>query len=101
MLTIGRDNFDPSKAVKLAVARWYASGAHYDYDVPVANAFTAMIWNSTTELGVGVASKNGNILVICNYWPPGNVYVSGAQNPADSIALFNKNVFPPVTNTTI
>ncbi len=35
--------------------------------------YTQMVWKSTTHVGVGVAiCRNGAILVVANYYPPGN-----------------------------
>jgi hypothetical protein len=100
----GPKNFDLRKAAKLAVGRWYQDLGGYDYQVPVANAFSAMIWNATTDLGVGIATKGNDVIVVCNYWPPGNVFVvdkNGTYDesvPFDSLALFKKNILPPVNN---
>ncbi|OXA58778.1 uncharacterized protein LOC110847445 [Folsomia candida] len=93
-LTLGRDDFDPAMAARLGIAKWYTSGSNYDYDLPTANAFSALMWNNTSDLGVGIASRSGRMVLVCNYWPPGNVYVVGGQDGDDSLALFRKNVFP-------
>ncbi len=98
-LSLGSDGFDPSAAARLAVGKWYGGATNYDYVIPVANSFSAMIWNSTTDLGVGIVSNEGSVWVICNYYPPGNVYVVGGQNGNDSLSLFYKNVFPPTNST--
>jgi hypothetical protein len=66
----------------------------------VASSFSAMLWNSTSNLGVGVASKDGNVLVVCNYWPPGNVYMVGGVDAQSTLVLFKKNVFPLLSNYT-
>lgn len=99
-LTIGSDDIDPSSAAKLAVGKWYNSGASYDYELPAPSAFSAMMWNSTSDLGVGIASKEGSVWVVCNYWPSGNVYVVGGLNGDDSLSLFRRNVFPLLGNLT-
>jgi hypothetical protein len=47
---------------KFGLGNWHAYG-HY----------TQMIWKSTRQVGVGVAiCKNGEILVVANYFPAGN-----------------------------
>lgn len=70
-LTLGRDDFDPAMAARLGIAKWYTSGSNYDYDLPTANAFSALMWNNTSDLGVGIASRSGRMVLVCNYWPPG------------------------------
>jgi uncharacterized protein YkwD len=35
--------------------------------------YTQMIWRNTTEVGCGLASGNGNDILVCHYNPPGNV----------------------------
>jgi hypothetical protein len=41
---------------------WYKTG-HY----------TQMVWKTTTHVGIGKAvCKNGSILIVANYSPPGN-----------------------------
>lgn len=34
--------------------------------------YTQIVWKSTTEVGCGKAYCNGNLIVACNYSPPGN-----------------------------
>ncbi|UYV69884.1 hypothetical protein LAZ67_7001094 [Cordylochernes scorpioides] len=52
----------------------------------VAGQFSQMVWASSTEMGVGKArSRIGKIIVVANYWPPGNVR-----------GHFHQNVFPPL-----
>lgn len=41
---------------------WYPSG-HY----------TQMVWRDTTTMGCGQSECRGNVIVACNYSPPGNV----------------------------
>ncbi|KAL4707646.1 hypothetical protein ACJJTC_006996 [Scirpophaga incertulas] len=48
--------------------------------------FTQVIWEDTKEVGVGIAkSKEGQIYVVANYFPPGNM-----------LGSFSKKVRPPV-----
>lgn len=43
-------------------SNWYPSG-HY----------TQMVWKNTRRLGCAKAECRGNVIVVCNYDPPGNV----------------------------
>ncbi|BET01020.1 SCP [Nesidiocoris tenuis] len=76
---------------------WYGAVRQYNYfkepDVLHANVnaghFTQMVWASTSKFGVGkAASRAGKILVVANYWPPGNI--SGQ---------FQENVLLPIPET--
>lgn len=42
--------------------------------------FTQVVWKSSSKLGVGIARKNGHILVVANYDPPGNYQGQYANN---------------------
>jgi len=65
-----------------AVDFWYNEISNYDFRNPKlvvsplskSNAhFSAILWNSTTKIGVGKAtSKDGRTYVVANYFPPGN-----------------------------
>ena len=43
-------------------SNWYDSG-HY----------TQMVWKNSKEIGCAKVECNGNIIVVCNYDPPGNI----------------------------
>ena len=43
-------------------SNWYPSG-HY----------TQLVWKNTSQIGCAKAECRGNIIVVCNYDPPGNV----------------------------
>jgi hypothetical protein len=67
----------PSNAVTL----WYAEGANYDYNNPIASYdrssptvlhFTQIVWRATQQLGCGVANCGGQNLYVCRYTPRGN-----------------------------
>ncbi|CAG5036509.1 unnamed protein product [Parnassius apollo] len=48
--------------------------------------FSQVIWEDSRELGVGVAkSKNGQVYVVANYFPPGNI-----------MGRFSEKVKPPI-----
>ena len=32
------------------------------------------IWKNTELVGVGISIENGKSFIVCNYYPPGNVY---------------------------
>jgi len=62
---------------KRAVDLWYSEVNKYSYGnnfVPGAGHFTALVWRSTTSMGVGTAKRNRDKaeIVVCNYYPPGN-----------------------------
>ena len=49
------------KGGKLTESNWYDSG-HY----------TQMVWRNTGEVGCAKSLCDGNMIVVCNYNPPGN-----------------------------
>lgn len=46
----------------LTETNWYDTG-HY----------TQMVWRQTTRLGCASVACNGNMMIVCNYDPPGNM----------------------------
>ncbi|XP_059482166.1 uncharacterized protein LOC132200592 [Neocloeon triangulifer] len=73
---------------------WYGAMRQYDFfkgaDRLHANVnaghFTQLVWGSSKQLGLGKAqSRNGRVVVVANYYPPGNVN-----------GLYQKNVRPPL-----
>ncbi|KAL3285339.1 hypothetical protein HHI36_019447 [Cryptolaemus montrouzieri] len=49
--------------------------------------FTQVVWRDSKELGVGYAKSGGKIIVVANYYPPGNY-----------VGRYNENV-PPLGST--
>ncbi|PSJ40092.1 hypothetical protein C7I36_12215 [Zobellella taiwanensis] len=39
---------------------------------PVVGHYTQMIWPATRELGCATSRCDGNLILVCNYFPPGN-----------------------------
>lgn len=56
--------------------------------------FTQVVWKSSSKLGVGIARKNGHILVVANYDPPGNYQGQYANNVRRSWRLFCQRRVP-------
>ncbi len=61
-----------------AVQSWESEKADYNHGTftgksrkPIGH-YTQIIWKNSTKLGCGQALCNGNILMVCNYDPPGN-----------------------------
>jgi hypothetical protein len=50
-----------------------------------------VVWRSTNEIGIGVASEGTKSVVVANYWPKGNIYNVG---DGDRGKYFKDNVFP-------
>lgn len=51
---------------------------------PSSGHFTQVVWKSSARLGMGIARKNGYIVVVANYDPPGNfkgVFGSNVKKP--------------------
>uniref|UniRef100_A0A1I8PNM4 SCP domain-containing protein n=1 Tax=Stomoxys calcitrans TaxID=35570 RepID=A0A1I8PNM4_STOCA len=74
--------------VEDAVQSWYDEMENYDYKKPGFSAqtghFTQVVWQQSSQIGVGVAQKNDCTWVVCNYDPPGNVlghYEENVQRP--------------------
>lgn len=70
------DQFNPV----IASESWYQEKEKYTYaKIDDSNwmqtgHYTQMIWKKTTEVGIGMATcQNGNIIVVANYNPGGNM----------------------------
>ena len=75
-----------------AVDWWYANFRDYSYELgpmndPKTRNFTQVIWVASHKLGVGVARKDGKIVIVAYYDPPGN--------QPNTTAAFKKNVLKP------
>ncbi|XP_019893434.2 uncharacterized protein LOC101890158 [Musca domestica] len=66
-----------SYSVEDAVQSWYDEMEYYDYKNPGFSGntghFSQVVWQESSQLGVGVVKKNQRTWVVCNYDPPGNV----------------------------
>ncbi|KAF4114682.1 Golgi-associated plant pathogenesis-related protein 1-like [Onychostoma macrolepis] len=74
---------------KEAVDSWYSEIKDYDFSSPgyqpQTGHFTQVVWKSSTELGVGLATDGKTVFVVGQYRPAGNITSAG---------LFEKNVLP-------
>lgn len=71
-----------------ATTMWYEEVKDYNFNKPTFSSktghFTQLVWNGSTEVGVGRATaSNGMQFVVARYNPPGNV-----------LGKFPDNVFP-------
>lgn len=65
-------------SVREAVLAWESEKADYHYGTftgksykPIGH-YTQVVWKGSSKLGCGQALCNGNLIVACNYDPPGN-----------------------------
>ena len=88
----------PVRAVQEAMKTWYSSVDKYNWTQPNPTGFSQMVWNKTSDIGVGVAKKDDVTVVAVTYWPRGNIILvsSNANQTVDSGKLFRENVFPKV-----
>ncbi|XP_077080449.1 uncharacterized protein LOC143732878 [Siphateles boraxobius] len=74
---------------KEAVDSWYSEIKDYDFEKPghqpKTGHFTQVVWKSSTELGVGLATDGKTVFVVGQYKPAGNI-----TNPG----YFKENVHP-------
>ena len=73
----GGTNWTPT--VLDAIADWGTEINYFDTntkdckDGAVCGHYTQMVWKNTTMVGCGLATcSDGNVIVVCNYDPPGN-----------------------------
>ena len=62
----------------LAIDGWANEESDYDYEKRKfsneVGHFTQLVWKNTTSVGCGAADcGNNGWLLVCEYWPPGNV----------------------------
>lgn len=72
------------------IDHWYKERRNYDYNSPNLvkspkefrnSHFTAILWKSTTHIGVGKAtSKDGKTFIVVSYYPPGKPQNRSAFN---------------------
>ncbi|XP_022099176.1 uncharacterized protein LOC110983865 isoform X2 [Acanthaster planci] len=73
---------------KEACDQWYSELSKYDFQKPGfasgTGHFTQMVWKGSKDFGIGKAiSKDGKVLVVGQYRPPGNM-----------VGRYEENVFP-------
>ena len=63
---------------------WYNEIDKYDESRPQwqdgCGHFTQLVWKASQEVGIGVDSGNGFLVVVCNFYPKGNVYGQFEEN---------------------
>lgn len=89
------------------VEHWYQEGENHIFGKEPATLrtghFTQVVWKDSRELGVGQArSKTGQVVVVCNYDPPGNFIGSFAENvpPVGGFPLTPKIIVEKVSEST-
>ncbi|XP_023341668.1 protein PRY1 [Eurytemora carolleeae] len=69
---------------KVPVQSWYDEIKKYQFGSEPQSSgtghFTQVVWKESSELGVGVASKDGRVIVVANYNPPGNFMGKFSRN---------------------
>lgn len=66
----------------MPVEAWYSEVDQYKGQyTPGTGHFTQIVWVASVELGVGVArSRTGEVYVVANYYPPGNIQFENEKN---------------------
>ncbi|KAH8282438.1 hypothetical protein KR054_007741, partial [Drosophila jambulina] len=84
----------PIFSIEHMMKLWYQEKYHYDYMdpcfSPYTGHFTQMVWRNTEYLGVGVASNDCCIWIVCNYDPPGNTRGHFQENVLPRSLLFHE-----------
>lgn len=78
-----------------AVRSWYDESLLYNYNQAKfsfkTGQFTQLVWKDTKSLGIAWASSNeGNVYIVANYSPAGNVRKQ-----------FTDNVLPPIVTSSL
>uniref|UniRef100_A0A8C1JZC8 Im:7150988 n=1 Tax=Cyprinus carpio TaxID=7962 RepID=A0A8C1JZC8_CYPCA len=70
---------------------WYSEIKDYNFSSPgfqySTGHFTQVVWKSSTELGVGLATDGNTVFVVGQYKPSGNITNAG---------YYEKNVLPKI-----
>lgn len=78
------DTLAASYVLRQAVDSWYGEVQDYDYLQPentsAAAHFTQLVWEATQSVGCNITDCPDSRLVVCRYWPPGNVDGEAAVN---------------------
>ncbi|XP_035247704.1 Golgi-associated plant pathogenesis-related protein 1-like [Anguilla anguilla] len=76
---------------KEAVDSWYSEIKDYDFSKPGPSMdtghFTQVVWKSSEEVGVGLATDGNTVFVVGQYSPAGNI---------TTVEYFENNVLPAV-----
>ena len=75
-----------SRSVGRLIQDWYDEIRDFDFDnggfAGNTGHFTQVVWRSTSRIGCGIASCNGNDILVCNYASQGNFSGQFRQNVA-------------------
>lgn len=66
---------DKARVIGQAIEMFYSEIKEYKEPkfTMATGHFTQLVWKGTKQLGVGIASGNGKVVVVFNYSPPGNM----------------------------
>lgn len=80
---VSSDGRRPTLAVD-AIDLWYKDVEKHDFNteptVLSSGKFTQLVWKDTTDLGIGYAKHEGKVVIVANYYPPGNMQGEFKQN---------------------
>lgn len=84
MSSRGINKNDLVSYIKKAIDSWYNEIKDYNFENGEFNSktghFTQLIWNNSTEYGIGIGINNNSVYVCMNYNPPGNILRQFKQN---------------------
>jgi len=70
--------------VTKAIDSWYNEVKFYNFELGQFNSqtghFTQLVWNNSTEYGIGISVKDGTVVVCMNYNPSGNMMGKFKEN---------------------